>query len=138
MFSKKDKKMKQELKDLLYKDLCNKLPYGVKVYIEDSNVSLLANDISMIDSNYRVYPEGSTIGYDIDSDGVKPYLFPLSSMTEEQKVEYTRLQDIFLLSSLIPVTGAHELFDWCDKNFLDYRGLIPNGLALDATDLNIY
>jgi hypothetical protein len=59
-------------------------------------------------------------------------------MTDEEKKEYCNLQDIFLCSSQYPVTDSYELFDWLNANHFDYRGLIENGLAIDATNLNIY
>ncbi len=63
----------------------------------------------------------------------------MSSMTEEEKIEYCDLQDKFLNSSQYPVTGAFEMFDWLDAHFFDYRivpstgkTLIASGLALEA------
>ena len=79
--------MTQEQKDLLLKDLCARLPYGVKVKVKyyDDDWKLLA-----------IYTNGTTyatrdIGHPIETyfEDCKPYLFPLSSMTEEQKQEYT-------------------------------------------------
>ena len=72
----------------------------------------------------------------------KPYLFPLSSMTEKQKYEYDELihlNNIKAIEGVITSTdcSAAEI-DWCNKNQFDYRGLIPKGLAIDATGLNIY
>ena len=62
----------------------------------------------------------------------KPYLFPLSSMNEEQRNEYHELL-------YNPKHGIDiDYFDWCHKNHLDCRGLIPMGLAIDATNLKIY
>lgn len=62
----------------------------------------------------------------------RPYLFPLSSMTEEQRNEYHELL-------YNPNHGLDiDYFDWCHKNHFDCRGLIKKGLAIDATELNIY
>ena len=61
---------------------------------------------------------------------IKPYLFPISSMTEEQKLEY---YGTFSLSG--DISGS---IDFYNKHHLDYRGLIPMGLAIDATGKNIY
>lgn len=63
-------------------------------------------------------------------DEIKPYLFPLSSMTEEQENQYREV----IASSL----NHYEVYDWLNKNHFDYRGLIPMGLANDCTNLNIY
>ena len=70
-------------------------------------------------------------------DEIKPYLFPLSSMTETQKEEYAHILAMssnLAYSQLLGMTVE----DWLNKNHFDYRGLIPMGLANDATGLNIY
>ena len=64
----------------------------------------------------------------------KPYLFPLSSMTEEQEKEYNNLNCYEL--GCFPHT--EEALDYLIKNHFDYRGLIEMGLAINATGLNIY
>lgn len=83
---------------------------------------------------------------DIDKDGyinkakvynvedIKPYLFPLSSMTEEQEEEYNDLNNYEL--GCFPHT--EKALDYLLKNHFDYRYLIDKGLAIDATGLNIY
>ena len=65
-----------------------------------------------------------------------PYLRPMSSMTEEEKVEYCNLQDKFLLSSQYPVTDGYVLFDWLNKNMFDFRGLIEKDAAIAVTKDN--
>ena len=60
---------------------------------------------------------------------LEPYLFPLSSMTEEQKKEW-----LYTLSSDYHIT--YDTVDWCNKNHFDYHGLIEKGLAIDATKEN--
>ena len=60
-----------------------------------------------------------------------PYLLPLSSMTEEQQINLTK----FVTNG---ITGENILYDWYNKNHFDYRGLIGKGLAIDATNLNVY
>ena len=121
--------MTQEDKELLLKDLCARLPYGVKVKVKyyDDNWRLLA-----------IYTNGTTyvtrdIGYPIETcfEDCKPYLFPLSSMTEEQNKEW-----LYTLSSDYHIT--YDTVDWCNKNHFDYHGLIEKGLAIDVTGLNIY
>ena len=67
-------------------------------------------------------------------DNVHPYLFPLSSMTDEQEEEYNDLNCYEL--GCFPHT--EEALDYLIKNHFDYRGLIEKGLAIDATNLNIY
>ena len=123
--------MSLEEKDLLLKDLCARLPYGVKVScnfsvytfsgIHGFNLCVLSDD----NENNAFTTAG--IKY------IKPYLFPMSSMTEEQNLEY--LQTCMGGNSSVPTLAS---FDWLDKNHFDYRGLIPMCLAIDATELNIY
>ena len=125
--------MTQEQKDLLLKDLCGRIPYDVKCKIEmwegyDVCTVYNINSIGFVE----IVEDCDTNGVNIER--IKPYLFPLSSMTEEQKDEF----DILYTYDALIVEPQWELIDFCDKNHLDYRGLIPMGLAEDATNLNIY
>lgn len=126
--------MTQEQKELLLKDLCNRLPYRVKVQ-DIYYKSLEPAPIWLIDihaQNVRMFTDE---GYQ-SIEYIKPYLFPLSSMTEEQRKEFdTTLK--YLHAEEIDI-WTHDTYDWCDKNHFDYRGLIPMGLANNATVLNIY
>ena len=110
--------MTQENKELLLKDLCARLPYGVVV--KDRN-------------GVHILTSGNTEFIDLFNGkcNIKPYLFPLSSMTEEQEKEWR-----YTLSSDGNIT--YDTVDWCNKNHFDYRGLIPMDLAIDATNLGIY
>ena len=124
--------MKQEEKDLLLKDLCARLPYGVKVQRYNYD------DVETIETLYEIDCDGcmSTLECEALRPVSKPYLFPLSSMTEEQKKEYHELiGGMFGTSALI---NFEVLEDFFHKNHLDYRGLIEKSLALDATNKNIY
>ena len=120
--------MTKEEKDLLLKDLCARLPYDIKAsYYGAEEECETWNEIEGIALDGYV-----EIGqYSLPIEAVKPYLFPLSSMTEEQEKEWR-----YTLSSDGNIT--YETVDWCNKNHFDYRGLIPMGLAIDATGLNIY
>lgn len=133
--------MTQEEKDLLLQDLCARLPYGVMAKFGDSNPSKITNITQGIDSDsWFVESESEFDGMMGEFDGmmceinnVKPYLFPMSSMTKEQNLEF--------LSTCIGGNAYHptyKSFDWLDKNLFDYRGLIPMGLANDATELSVY
>lgn len=120
----------KDLKDILLKDLCARLPYGVKVqsYSYEDDIETVKTLHNMDSDGYM-----STLEYDTLKNITKPYLFPMSSMTNEQYQEY-----------LSTCMGRYEYnqtlrtYDWCNKHHFDYRGLIPKGLALDATGLNIY
>ena len=133
--------MTQEDKMLLIKDLSSRLPYAVHVQ-HISGVSGILHDISI----YHKYDENDNI-YDaicytdflgdensITIEHFKPYLFPLSSMTEEQEKEYNNLNCYEL--GCFP--HSEEALDYLTKNHFDYRHLIDKNLAIDATGLNIY
>lgn len=123
----------QEQKELLLKDLSARLPYGVKCHNSKYRTDL-AEEIICCHTNYNhnCVQLGS---YLYKLEDIKPYLFPLSSMTKEQSKTYHELvRGMFGTSTLI---NFEVLTDFFHKNHLDYRGLIPMGLAIDATGLNI-
>jgi hypothetical protein len=130
--------MTQNEKDILLKDLCARVPYGVKFKHEGRRT------IGKILSIAPKYTYTSVVYFDdainhpkeCDMDDIKPYLFPLSSMTEEQKREYHELVGGFFGASVL--ISIEDLTDFFNKNHIDYRGLIPMELANDATGLNIY
>ena len=129
--------MTQEHIDLLTKDLCGRLPYKVK----DS--TKLGNNIivSFIEEDTIIGEDGDS--YDISF--ITPYLFPLSSITEEQYEEFRiicgwdgDIEDIrrgkFSCIGYIGLDYIYDTIDWFNKNHFDYRGLIEKGLALKAPD----
>lgn len=141
--------MKQEDKELLLLDLCSRLPYGVKIeHIQSGFIGRLHN----IDV-FKTYNKDDTVKdylchTNFFGDKVckieyfKPYLFPLNSMTAEQKTE---LNDTLIQLELKAINNEIEHckvaefeIDFYNKNMFDYRGLIPMGLAIDCTNLNIY
>ena len=143
--------MTQEQKELLLKDLCGRLPYGVKVEAHGL-LKTIADDYDNRDIINAHILNGLNLRdcfktYSIDYIekvplfnrkgvcNIKPYLFPMSSMTEEQKLELmstcTFLRDFAF-------GWTDRTFDWLNENHFDYRDLIPMGLANDATGLNIY
>ena len=123
--------MTEKEKDLLIKDLCARLSYGVKVNNEIQGDFVIYG----VCENY-IFARTTTSHADFRIENIKPYLFPLSSMTEEQSKEYHELiGGMFGTSALI---NFEILEDFFHKNHFDYRGLIKKGLAIDATNLNIY
>mgnify|MGYP006389153579 CR=1 FL=1 len=134
--------MTQNEKDLLIKDLCSRLPYEVKAYIKYwskldrkyyEGVYTVGSVYPSLNDIYAYTENGSVeviLGH--DDYFIKPYLFPLSSMTEEQEEEYTMMYEENRYS------WKENIIDWFNKNHFDYRGLIPMDLANDATGLNIY
>ena len=152
--------MKNELsiedKLLLIKDLSARLPYAVTVE-HTSGFRGTLHDITvhhMYDDNDNIYDAICYTDFFGDNDDIyieyfKPYLFPMSSMTEEQYESFIIVsgwdgdyEDIkrgkFSCVGYIGIDYIYDTIDWCNKNHYDYRGLIPKGLALDATGLNIY
>ena len=129
--------MTQEEKELLLKDLCARLPYGVKCDVGDNKPYTL-NRIEIDNNN------GHLLDFIEKKDGldmqvylseVKPYLFPFSSMTEEQRKEWQSLMIHDSYGILYPTIKS---FDYLYKNHIDINDLIPMELAIDATGLNIY
>lgn len=130
--------MTQEQKDLLLKDLSARLPYGVKVLcLMDFNHDWYNLEMVDIGDNevYVTTYEPYANRY-VKIEEVKPYLFPLSSMTEEQKEEH---QDLIKNHYHFDANGnVFTLQDFYCKYHFDYRGLISMGLANDATGKGIY
>lgn len=133
--------MTQENKDLLLKDLCMRFPYFTKVQINNEIVVL---DSICDDDGYHFNFIGDN-REGVNIENIKPYLFPFSSMTEEQKKELNDITnlDIEIAISHIKndtpnyVTSLNRL-NWLLKNHFDIYDLIPMGLANDATGKNIY
>ncbi len=140
--------MTQEDKELLLKDLCARLPYGVKVktrlkihtlkglfYTEYGGVMGC-----LLNKSVPNWVSPKTVNYPLEQ--IKPYLFPLSSMTEEQKKELADVLIEMQLKAISDVINGEDVaayeIDFYNKHHIDYRGLIPKGLAIDATGKNIY
>lgn len=130
--------MTREDKQLLLRDLCARLPYGVKVKcrLDDEPYTLLSINwnkgiavIGFMMADVFVTSKQKLVN-------IKPYLRPMSSMTEE---EYNELADLIKAKdpdlNLNEVTATIEI-DWLNKNMFDYRGLIPKGLAIEVTKEN--
>ena len=132
--------MEKEDKQLLLKDICGRLPYNCRVFYE------YVDDL-----------DGKTYGYSLTLNTwcidefvankavIKPYLRPMSSMTEEELAElaYKVFQqpDIDIVkrwvleNKLYPSIEGNPamVIDWLNKRHFDYRGLIEKGLALEAS-----
>ena len=142
--------MTREDKELLLKDLCARLPYGVKIEL-----------------TWWVMGEGTCLSTTLEPDHIeqilndevgdaeiKSYLFPMSSMTEEQchkfycgfvenETDYNDFKKYYFDGCLwnkilTSINDCGDIIDWFNKNHFDYRGLIEKGLAIDATGLKIY
>ena len=130
--------MTQEDKELLLKDLCARLPYGLKVKIGNHSYIVKGIDKKINDEGNWVHCVCSYGLSPVEIDFCKPYLFPMSSMTEEQKFEFDVLQVKTLKSAYATPMECTTILQWCYKNHIDIYGLIPMGLAIDATSENIY
>ena len=130
--------MTQEDKELLLKDLCARLPYGVKALHKEETITIRAYIPDLVIDE---------VGISHTVEDCKPYLFPLSSMTKKQKEEY---EEALVYHDYVPggwtIAKSFDneyiipywFVDFCNKNHFDYRGLIEKELAIDATGLNIY
>ena len=138
--------MTKEERQLLLKDLCARLSYGVIVNVPIIDGSENKKLVSIINEDDGI-PCVSVYSYEVrNSNGklvsyekstyllcdIKPYLRPMSSMTDEEK---TLMTTICLSNAFGNVEGAvSELSDFYNSRYFDYRGLIPMGLALEAPD----
>ena len=144
--------MKQEDKELLLKDLCARLPYGVKckVWYNDKTLDIKSTGIDFYTNTVNLDIPGDD-NAKVYVDNIKPYLFPLSSMTEEQKNQLKEIWDADMnkaldyaisgeegLSDLFQLSAAKKVINWFIKNHFDFQGLIPKELAIDCTNLNVY
>lgn len=139
--------MKQEEKQLLLKDLCSRLPYhtvvhgefpysnGEKIVVDTKDEKLT---ISVID------------WFENGIENIKPYLRPMSSMTEDEKIELTEMldsEDVDEAGVYFSEGGTLEdyqsqiswklcdiIITWLNAHHFDYRGLIEKGLALEAPE----
>ena len=160
--------MTQKDRELLLKDLCARIPYEVvgkceldASYDTSFDTIFQTHKFDAVVYGFKadslfVYPliedrdeqefANEEVANGIDILDFKPYLFPMSSMTAEQKKEYNNLQCYvpiyyYEYKELVEEIELHptlESFEYLYKNHFDYRGLIEKGLAIDATNLNIY
>jgi len=128
--------MTPEDKKLLFVDLCGRLPYYPKCEMID-NLRVVNNKK---ESSYisTLFPKHIELFSYHNNFTIKPYLRPISSMTEEEMAEFKWLNgecDNMPTFNYIPVEH-YRLFDWLNRNYFDYRGLIPKGLAIEVTKDN--
>lgn len=134
--------MTQEEKQLLLQDLCARLPYNVVIRCTDN------------DTDYKCFLTTNILNellHNIEYYDYKPYLRPMSSMTEDEFKELKNVTDLnydqlelvfwpdgsatleFYLEE-VPQYCVINVFNWLNKNHFDYRGLITMGLALEAPE----
>ncbi len=140
----------KEQKELVLKDLCARLPYGVKIeltwWVMDEGTCMSTT----LEPDHIEQIRNDELG-DVE---IKSYLRPMSSMTEEQcydfycrfvenEIDYNDFKKYYFDGCLwhkvlTTINDCGDIIDWFNKNHFDYRGLIDKGLAIDATGLNIY
>ena len=143
--------MTQENKELLLKDLCARLPYNVICQVEFRENGKYNSKVMLLSGIFTDEAYFTTKGGSIYSNEYKPYLFPLSSMTEEQLFEVQeilgkneiKIEDDFLRivdsdRNTISYLEILALLEWFYKNHFDVNNLIYMKLAINATGLNIY
>jgi len=122
-------------KELLLKDLCARLPYGVMIHIEETNESeeLYCLNIPQ-EGLYTRNKEHHNISSLCPIEQAKPYLRPPSSMTEEERNEYK-----YLVAFSGNPNGSANFTDWLNKKMFAYRtingkDMFELGLALEAPE----
>ena len=141
--------MTQEDKELLIRYLSMALPYGLKVwykYYSENITEKFATSIRLVDGKIALSSKFNREGdwYPIEEANellIKPYLRPMSSMTEEEKKEYRKTQITKWVKSVDCTNGGYyehrdtlKTFDWLNAHHFDYRGLIDKGLAIAASE----
>ena len=115
--------MTQEDENILFKDLCARLPYGVKFKYGDYDGCDYKLEI--------ISPVSVNISFPLED--CKPYLRPMDSMTDEEFVEYGEL-DLLDYSNDGFEMPNYRSIDWLNEHHFAYRGLIDKGLALEAPE----
>ena len=124
--------MIQENKQLLLKDLCARQPWGVKVQYNNKVYA-----IDYVSTEYEEVKLNILDNYTVGISDIKPYLRPMSSMTEEEGIEYLTIDN---RAYTCPLDYAHipasDRIDWLNAHHFDYQGLIPKGLAIEVNKEN--
>lgn len=119
--------MTQEEKQLLIKDLCARLPYGVRINISSDYTSTME---CMELNAYHL----AAASYNIEYRGLRPYLRSMSSMTEEEKEEWDQYVSVPDDKSIRRLPYCAKYIDWLTAHHFDYHRLIQKGLALEAPE----
>lgn len=147
-----EKIMNEFEKSLILKDICGRIKYHVKCQVTFKTTTGDVKILDMLLESMSAYGKGyfvseTDIVYSYD---YKPYLRPLSSMTDEERDKYRKAyeKDFAILEDSLgaPITYTYtdgtvlrdrpvfNEIDWLTANHFDYRGLIPMGLALEAPE----
>ena len=132
--------MTQEEKQLLIIELCARLPYRVKgrycLYDSKGNLTDWGNEPEIVENidfkEHKVWTDDTVQGYYLDE--FKPYLRPMSSMTEEERDEVKKYMKREQIVNMAFYHATEKTYDWYNAHHFDFRGLIPLGLALEAPE----
>ena len=129
--------MIQEHKEILFKDLSARLPYHVRLKVQLKDRTTEEGFLDLKHNYGDVLRDAFYYNEIID---IKPYLFPLSSMTEEEWEDCQKIRMMDWAHGDINGTfiNAGLTVDWLNAHHFDYRNLINKNLAIDCTNLNIY
>ena len=131
--------MNKEEKELLLRDLCNRLPYNVMCQVEFKEDGKYNSKVMLLSGIFTDEAYFTTKGGSIYSNEYKPYLFPLSSMTEEeQRTLDSMCNGVEMVSRLSGLKMFDKAFNWLNENHFDYKKINKKGLAIDATSKKIY
>ena len=133
--------MTSEEKQILFKDLCARLPYGVKCFCKwskeapNGTVGCIQGISAFLLDEFDLMDEPE---YGCQVSEIKPYLRPMSNMTEEERNEYLSIKmqetERVALAEVYRPEAISEIMDWLNEHHFDFRGLIPMGLALEAPE----
>ena len=138
--------MTQEEKELLIRDLCGRLHYGVKASSKASHLEINTIDGYFVDEDGRKMFHLSEPDLWQTVDYFQYYLRPMLSMTEEEENEYDRAANLDVADSAetlrenlkaktrVRISKWYHGTDWLNAHHFDYRGLIEKGLALEAPE----
>lgn len=130
--------MTQEEKQLLFNDLCGRLPHCVKCAVFDKKIGFWGQHAYSMDG-ISVEPDGIDIWLEkgnFSIEIIKPYLRPMSSMTEEEKSVWFSFMEKYqgVPDDTIHFNKINDYQDWLNAHHFDYRGLIEKGLAIEAPE----
>lgn len=132
-------------KDFLFKELSSRLPYGVKIFVESHNEPLTI--LSINSNGHANVKKDKGYPFSINWENCKLYLYPLSRMTKKEYYNWDNTYFPYLISGTEVNYPESEKYialshlksiEWLYKYHYDINDLIEKGLAIDATNLNIY
>lgn len=129
--------MKQEDKELLLKDISARLPYGVKVNADYITFKRYGKLFSINNNEELTLSPENGYSFDVAIERCKPFLFPMSYIDDNEKLFAEYITTLTYDSNTHSAAPTIKTFDFYNKYHIDYSGLIPMGLAIDATGLKI-